>query len=151
MEAVRGRIAEFQLRDLERCAFDADFLHVAFANWIGDDRVFQRDLHAVRGEQLLYGLAGLIHCGARFGEGAVEERKFDLRMASASSESREPRNIVEVNGDARRFLDVIGDENAGDACLEIETYFGEEPALHELVGGGLQIILANLRAGTGGR
>jgi len=41
---------------------------------------------------------------------------------------------------------MISHENPGDLGLEVVTYLGKEAALDELVGGGLQIILADLGA-----
>ena len=42
---------------------------------------------------------------------------------------------------------MIRHQDAGDLALEVETYFGEKPGLHEPVGSGLQIIPADLGAG----
>src|SRR5713226_2649287 len=142
----KGGIAEFQLCDLECGAFDPDFLHVAFTVWIRDYRVLQRHRQSARREQLLYSFSGMIHRGPGFRQRPVEERKF-IADGVAQLRIREPWNVVEVNGNSRRFFHVIGHEDAGGFCLEVVTYFGEKPALNEPVGGGLQIIPADL--GTG--
>src|SRR5437660_5976371 len=140
----KRRIAEFQLCDLECAAFDMKFLDVAFTIRIRDDRVFKRPWHSARGEQFLYGFNGLVHRGAGFRERSIEERKL-AADGIAESRIREPRNIVKVDGDARRFLDVISHEDAGELGLKVVTHSGEEPALDEFVGSGLQIITADLR------
>src|SRR5713226_9029698 len=141
----KGGIAEFQLCDLECGAFDPDFLHVAFTVWIRDYRVLQRHRQSARREQLLYSFSGMIHRGPGFRQRPVEERKFTAD-GIAQLRIREPWNIVEIDGDSRRFLHVIGHQDAGDSRLEVVTYFGEKPALNEPVGSGLQIIPADLGA-----
>src|SRR6266436_9503571 len=141
----KGRIAEFQFGDLERCSFDADYLHVAFTTGISNYGVFEGDLQPVRREQFLHSVAGQVYRGARFRQRAIEERQFGANGV-AQLGIREPRNVVEVGGDTGRFLDVIGHQNASEARLEVVTDFSEQAALHELVGRGLQIIAADLGA-----
>src|SRR5216683_528083 len=141
----KGGITEFQLRDLKRGAFDSEFLHVAFANRIRDDRVLERTLESVRRKQLLHSVTGLIYRGAGFGECPVEEGKLAAN-GIAQRRIREPWNVIEVDGDSRRFLRMISYHDAGELGLEVVTYFGKEAALNELVGGGLQIIPGDLRA-----
>src|SRR5260370_13725397 len=135
----KGGVAEFQLRDLERGAFDSEFLHVAFTNRIRDDRVLERPLEPARRKQLLHSVTGLIHGGAGFGGCPVEEGKLAANGIS-HPRIREPWNVIEVDGDSRRFLHMISYHDAGELGLAVVTYFGEEAALNELVGGGLQII-----------
>src|SRR5260370_18416771 len=141
----KGGIAEFHLCDLECGTFDPEFLHVAFTVWIGDYRVLERHLQSARSEQLLHSFTGLIHCGSGFRQRPVEGRKF-IADGVAQLRIREPWNVVEVGGDSRRFFHVVGHQDAGDLRLEVETYFGEKPALNEPVGSGLQIIPADLGA-----
>src|ERR1700682_5030499 len=141
----KGRIAEFQLCDLECGTFDPEFLHVAFTIWIRDYRVLQRYLQSVRSEQLLHSFTGLIHRSPGFRHRPVVGRKF-IADGVAQLRIREPWNVVEVGGDSRRFFYVIGHQDAGDLRLEVETHFGEKPALNEPVGSGLQIIPADLGA-----
>src|ERR1700687_400179 len=141
----KGRIAEFQLCDLEFGAFDPEFLHVAFTIWIRDYRVLERHLQSARSEQLLHSFTGLIHRSPGFRQCPVEGRKF-IADGVAQLRIREPWNVVEVGGDSRRFFHVIGHQDACDLRLEVVTYFGEKPALNEPVGSGLQIIPADLGA-----
>src|SRR6266566_5207063 len=141
----KGGVAEFQLRDLERGAFDSEFLHVAFANRIRDDRVLERTLESAQRKQLLHSVTGLIYRGAGFGECPVEEGKLAAN-GIAQRRIREPWNVIEVDGDSRRFFHVKSHQDTGELRLEAETYFGKEAALNELVGGGLQIIPGDLGA-----
>src|SRR6267143_1959257 len=141
----KGRIAECQLRDLECGAFDPEFLYVAFTIRIRDYRVLERHLQSARSEQLLHSFTGLIHRGSGFRQRPIEGRKF-IADGVAQLRIREPWNIVEVDGDSRRFFHVIGYQDAGDLRLEVVTYFGEKPTLNEPVGSGLQIIPADLGA-----
>src|SRR5258708_11899064 len=142
----KGGIAEFQRCDLDRGAFDPDFLDVAFTVWIRDYRVLQRHRQSARREQILYNFRGMIHRSSGFRQRPVEERNF-IADGVAQLRIREPWNIVEVNGDSRRFFQVKGHQDAGGLGLKVVTYFGEKSALNEPVGGGLQIIPADL--GTG--
>src|SRR6266571_4537725 len=89
----KGGVAEFQLRDLERGAFDSEFLHVAFTNRIRDDRVLERTLESAQRKQLL-------HSGAGFGECPVEEGKLAAN-GIAQRRIREPWNVIEVDRDSR--------------------------------------------------
>src|SRR6266567_5588859 len=141
----KGGVAEFQLRDLERGAFDSEFLHVAFANRIRDDRVLERTLESVRRKQLLHSVTGLIHGGAGFRERSIEKGKLAAN-GIAQRRIREPWNVIEVDGDSRRFFHVKSHQDTGELRLEAVTYLGEEAALNELVGCGLQIIPADLGA-----
>src|SRR5216684_1854032 len=138
-------IAEFQLGDLQRRAFDTEFLHVAFTIGIRDYRVLERYLQSARGEHLLHSLSGILHGGAGFRQRPFEERKFSANGVGQFG-IREPWNVVEVGGDARGFLNVVGDQDGAELRLEVKTYFGEKPASNELVGGSLQITPANLGA-----
>src|SRR6266436_1164748 len=138
-------IAEFQLCDLQCGAFDANFLHVAFANRIRYDRVRERHLQSVRGEQLLYSISSLIHRRPGFRQCSIEERKF-IADGIAQHRIREPWDVVEVDWDSKWFFHVIGHQDTRELRLEVETYFGEKAGLYELVGGGLQIIPADLCA-----
>src|SRR2546430_1931900 len=141
----KRRIAEFQLCDLECAAFDMKFLDVAFTIRIRDDRVFKRPLHSARGEQFLDGFDGLVHGRAGFRERSIEERKLATN-GIGEGRIRKPRNIVKVDWDSRRFLDMISHQDAGELGLKVVTHFGEEPALDEFVGSDLQIITADLSA-----
>src|SRR6266403_3331944 len=138
-------IAEFQLCNLQCGAFDADFLYVTFTSRICDDNVLHRALHAAGRQQLLHGVDSLIHGGPGFRQPPVEERTFSAD-GIAQRGIREPWEIIEIYRDSRRFFDMISHENPGDLCLVVVTYLGKEAALDKLVGGGLQIILADLDA-----
>src|SRR6267378_2273799 len=133
-------IAEFHVGDLERGTFDADFLHVAVTVGIRDDGVLERYLQPVRREQLLHGIDG-----PGFRKGTVEEGKL-FADGIVQLRIREPRKIVEVNGNSMRFFHVIGHQDARDLGLKVVIYFGEQPALNELVGRSFQIIPADLSA-----
>src|SRR5216684_1213282 len=93
-------IAEFQLCDLQCGAFDANFLHVAFAIRIRYDRVLERHLQPVRGEQLLYRITSLIHGRPSLRQCSIEERKSSAN-GIAQRRIREPWDVVEVDGDSR--------------------------------------------------
>src|SRR5260370_17825660 len=90
----KGGVAEFQLRDLERGAFDSEFLHVAFTNRIRDDRVLERPLEPARRKQLLHSVTGLIHGGAGFRERSIEKGKLTADGITQRSIG-EPWNILE--------------------------------------------------------
>src|SRR5437879_4707274 len=87
----------------------------------------------------------MIHGGSRFWERSIEKGK-PATNGLVKSQIREPRNVVEVDGNSRRFLHVVSHEDAGELGLKVVTHLGEEPALNELVGSGLQIIPADLGA-----
>src|SRR6266478_4263684 len=145
-------IAEFQLCDLQCGAFDANFLHVAFANRIRYDRVRERHLQSVRGEQLLYSISSLIHRRPGFRQCSIEERKF-IADGIAQHRIREPWDVVyfdnipwfadSVLGDAIRnkfpFFDGTLPEagatvdQAGDAVKELLTSHGLQVSLAHTV------------------
>src|SRR6267378_1373400 len=141
----KGGIVEFHLCDLERGTFDPEFLHAAFTIWIRDYRVLERHLQSARNEQLLHSFTGLIHRGPGFRQRPAEGRKF-IADGVAQLRIGEPWNVVEIGGDSLRFFNVVRHQDAGDLRLEVETHFGEKPALNEPVGSGLQIIPADLGA-----
>src|SRR5216110_1556350 len=93
------------------------------------------------GEKFSEGFGGVIDDAACGGKRAVVEgkRRADGVVQLAV---REPGNIVEVGGNAGGFFDVKGYDQAVSAGLEVVAHLGEEPALNEFVGGGLQFVLA---------
>src|SRR5690348_13277521 len=96
----KGRIAEFQLCDLECGAFDMKFLYVAFTNRIRDNGVFKQPWHTVGGEQFLDGFDGLVHGGAGFRKRSIKKRKLATNGIS-EGRIRKPWNIVEVDWNSR--------------------------------------------------
>ncbi len=97
-------------------------------------------------EELADGIGGLVDDAARFRERAVVERQLGADGIGELAVG-EPGKIVEVGGNAGGFFDVEGDDEAVGAGLEIVADFGEETALHEFVGGGLQVVFSGLCAG----
>src|SRR5260370_32639131 len=143
----KGGVAEFQLGDLECGAYDVKFLRGAFTIRIRDDRVLEGHVTGGGREEFLHGVNGMIDGGAGFRERAIKKGKLAAN-GIVQSRIREPRNIVEVDGDSRRFVHVISHQDAGELGLKVVTHFSEEPTLNEFVGSGLQIIAADLGAGN---
>src|SRR5579859_7264212 len=108
--------------------------------------MFDGGLQAVGHEKLAERIGGFVDDSACFGERAVVERELGADGVVELAIGK-PRKIVEVSGNARGFFDVEGNDQAVSAGLKTVADFGEKAALHELVGGGLEIVFAGLRAG----
>src|SRR5579864_9007066 len=107
--------------------------------------MLKRDLQAVRGDQFLDRLRRLVHGASPCRQSSIKERKL-LANGIFELGIREPRNVVKIGGNSRGLLNVVSDHNSR-ASLKVVAHFGEQPALHQLVGGSLQIGAADLRTG----
>jgi len=136
-------ITEFQFCDLQGSPFDMEFCTLPSPAGLAMT-VCSASLGFRVKSATLAPLAWLAPLLRRLRESAVEERDFG---ANGIGQGRicEPWNIVEVGGDARGFLDVIGYEDTGKLGwkLKLLLRIGRSD---ELVSGGLQIVAANLSA-----
>ena len=123
----------------------AGLLDIAVTERIWHRLVLDCRLQPVGNKKVAERFGSLVHHGARFGQRAVVEGK--LRADGVVELAvREPRKIIEIRWNARGFLHVKGDDKTVCPRLEIVLYFGEEPALHQFVGRGLEIVFSHLRA-----
>src|SRR5580658_604768 len=137
-------IAEGDAGDVEGGAVDAEVLHVAVGQGIGEQLVFDCDVELARGEQIFQRVADFIYDSAGVGESAIEVGDF-LADGVGEFAVGKPRKIVEVDRNARRFFELEGYGDAFAAGLEGVVHLGKHAGLQKAVGGRLQIRLSDLR------
>jgi hypothetical protein len=141
---IERGITERDGGDLERCAFDEESLHIAVADGIGHDLMFDGDVELVAGKQGFDGFGGLVHERTGFGESAIVGGVFGADGCGKLG-IIEPGNVVKESRKKGIFFDV---KIYGDLiALGVEIVFdvGEEAGGDELIGSGLEGVAVNGR------
>ncbi len=113
---------------------DAEELHAAVADGISRNLVLDRSLQPMGDEKVPHGFGSQVNHGARFGERAVVKGQLGANGVVELAIG-EPRQVVKVSWNARRFCYVEGHLQAVGARLKVVSHLGEEAALHQFVRG----------------
>lgn len=140
-----GGVAKFDGENLERGAFDGEFLDVTFADWILHDLMHNGDFEFAAGEKRFDGVRGVFHERARLGESAIVGRILD---ADGGGEFGvvEPRDVVEERGEEGVFFDMEIYSDLIATRVEVVFDVSKEAGVDEFVGSGLERIAGYLGA-----